>query len=295
MPEKTVCIVQARRTSTRLPDKILKPLLGRPALWHTLERCKRIPGVDEVVCAGVDTVFEEPVAAVAVQVGVRSFQGSETNVLERYAKAARRFGADRVIRITSDCPLVDPEICGHLLSHAVDAQAEMAANVGWPHGMDCEIFTMQQLETALSNATTAYDREHVTPGINRRADIRKLFYRPAPDVNYHQHCRWVLDYPQDYELLKALFEQLGEEHMFAGWRTVLQAYDSLGKKRRVNADQVQDWKRLTETAREKAQTSGSAKAPSPAVRIPAETRYWSRTFGCGERVPSLPTVESGAV
>src|SRR6266436_4141693 len=124
----TAVIVQARLGSSRLPGKVMQELAGRTALHHVLARCGEIPGADIVVCAVPDEPASTPLAAVAAQCGAKVFRGSETDVLDRYFAAARGCGADIVMRVTSDCPLIDPQICGEVLALRERAGADYATN-----------------------------------------------------------------------------------------------------------------------------------------------------------------------
>ena len=164
----TVCIVQARLTSTRLPAKMMLSLGGETVIRHVLRRCKEIPGIDKVVCA-TPVEKSEPLRREATALGVKVVQGSEHDVLGRYRKAALLVNADIIMRITGDCPLIDPDVCGRVLDLMEDG-VDYASNVdprGFPKGLDCEVFTMQALERAHKEADDPYDREHVGPWMQR--------------------------------------------------------------------------------------------------------------------------------
>lgn len=163
-----VCIVQARLTSSRLPAKVMLPLGGKPVIAHVIERCRQIPGIDTVVCA-VPVDKSIPLRRELLSLGVIVVQGSEHDVLGRYRKAALVSKADIVMRVTGDCPLIDPAICGQVLDLMEDG-VDYASNVmprGYPKGYDCECFTMEALEKAHKRADDTYDREHVTPWMQR--------------------------------------------------------------------------------------------------------------------------------
>lgn len=208
---KTAVIVQARFGSTRLPGKVLMMLDGRSVLSHVLERCKAIPGADVVCCAVSETLDSAPVAAEAQTAGVSVFRGSETDVLGRYLGAAEQVKADVVLRITSDCPLIDPVICGEVLALRAREKADYACNVmprTWPQGLDCEAFTFEWLARAAREATNPYDHEHVTPFIREHAEARTANL-PSPDPALAQH-RWTLDTPADLTFFEALWPHLSE-------------------------------------------------------------------------------------
>ena len=214
----TACIVQARMGSTRLPGKVMRPLAGTSVLHHVLRRCQAIPGVDLTVCATVNGPDGDAVAAEAAGLGVTVFRGSEHDVLERYHRAAGAVGADVIVRVTSDCPLIDPEVCGRVLAARDAAQADHATNnfeITYPHGLDCECFTRSALEHAAELASEPYDREHVTPWIRRHPGLVKAnVHGPGGDVT---GWRWTLDYPEDLNFFDALFRWLPPPPAIPPW------------------------------------------------------------------------------
>lgn len=209
-------IVQARMQSTRLPGKVMLPLAGRPVLDHVLRRCQRIPGANVVVCAIPTGAECDPLAEVSMAAGAAVFRGSETDVLQRYAEAARAVDATTVMRVTSDCPLIDPQICGDVLAKVLAGSTDHACNndpPGWPHGLDCEAMTAAALRRANAEATEAFDREHVTPWIRRHPDLRRV---NVAGPGTHTNLRWTLDYPEDYAFFQAVFDALGGEPTTGG-------------------------------------------------------------------------------
>ncbi len=205
-------IVQARWGSSRLPGKVLQDLGGVPALKHVLDRCARIPQADEVVCAVPDTEDSDPVARTAEQLGYKVVRGSETDVLSRYAKAAHSVNATTVMRVTSDCPMIDPKICGEVIHLLKRTGAGYACNnmpAKFPHGLDCDVFPAKHLYDADEQATSAYDREHVTPWIRSREGVRRASLQgPGEPLS---NFRWTLDYPEDLDFMRALFDFMGEK------------------------------------------------------------------------------------
>jgi spore coat polysaccharide biosynthesis protein SpsF len=218
---RTVCIIQARRGSTRLPGKVLERLGEFPVLIHVLRRCAVIPGVDAVVCATVEGADGDTVSALAAGAGADVFRGSESDVLARYLGAARQSAADIVMRVTSDCPLIDPEVCGEVLRLRAAEAADYAANnlpPGWPHGLDCEAFTRAALEEAAATATEPDDREHVTPWIRRNQAYRRVnLSGPGGDLVAQ---RWTLDYPEDLDFLRALSARRDLGAPYPSWREI---------------------------------------------------------------------------
>ena len=197
----TAVIVQARLTSTRLPAKTMLSLGGEPVIRHVLRRCLAIPGVDKVVCA-TPVHKSEPLRFEAHALGVTVVQGSEHDVLGRFRKAALVVNADIVMRVTGDCPLIDPEICGRVLE-LMEEGVDYASNVdprGFPKGLDCEVFTMDALERAHREADDPYDREHIGPWMQRNLYCVNLEGDGNPDL------RLCLDDLDDYIYLSKRFK-----------------------------------------------------------------------------------------
>lgn len=231
---RQICVVQARMASTRLPGKILLPLGSTTALGQVLRRCAAIPGIDGVCCAIPDTPGHEPIAAEARRHGASVHAGSEEDVLARYLGAARQEGADVVLRVTSDCPLIDPAVCGAVLALLRDSGAAFAANntpPSWPHGLDCEAMTRDALERAADAAVPGPQREHVTPWIRTAPGVVRVDLAGPGGVLVGE--RWTLDYPEDLAFLRALFAVLPRED--AGWRDVVATLDAHPEIRALNA------------------------------------------------------------
>lgn len=218
----TAVIVQARLGSSRLPGKVLKPLARGTVLEEVLRRCRAIPGADLVVCAVPEDGKDDPVVAEALRCGAIVTRGSETDVLDRYLQASKAVGADVVMRVTSDCPLIDPEVCGAVLDLRAAEGADYACNnmpPSFPHGLDCEAFTRDALELAWRQAIAPEDREHVTPWLRRAPEIRRAVLA-GPGGNF-AHLRWTLDFPEDYSFLKEVFGLLPSSPALPGWKEVL--------------------------------------------------------------------------
>lgn len=207
---RTVAVIQARYGSTRLPGKVLLPLGGGCVLDEVIKRCRAIPGVMLTCVAVPDSAVNDDVARRAAAAGARVVRGPEHDVLARYGAAARQLDADVILRVTSDCPLIDPNVAGQVLAAREDASSDYAANNqlprGWPHGLDCEAMTRAALERALRSATTPYDREHVTPWLRQADDIRRSWI--AGPGGGAAEWRWTLDLPEDYAFLSATFDRL---------------------------------------------------------------------------------------
>jgi spore coat polysaccharide biosynthesis protein SpsF len=221
---RIVAIVQARMTSTRLPGKVLLPLAGRPMLARQLQRLRACRSLDEIVVATTTNAGDDAIVELARGEGIGFFRGSEHDVLSRYARAARAFRADLVVRITSDCPLIDPTETGRVVD-ALRAQpaCDYASNVlerTLPRGLDTEALFRDVLERVDRLATSAPAREHVTFLIHReRPELfvtRSVTGEPRGD-----DLRWTVDTPEDYALVRRLYDELGLGDRIVGYPQVL--------------------------------------------------------------------------
>jgi spore coat polysaccharide biosynthesis protein SpsF len=219
----TAIIVQARLGSSRLRGKVLKPLAESTVLAEVLRRCRAIPGADLVVCAVPEGEKDDPVAEEAQRCGAVVTRGSESDVLDRYLQASRAVGADVVMRVTSDCPLIDPEVCGAVLDLRAREHADYACNnlpPSFPHGLDCEAFTRDALEWAWREGIAPEDREHVTPWLRRAPAIRRAALAgPGGDLI---HLRWTLDFPEDYDFFRAVYALLPAKAAIPGWQAIVE-------------------------------------------------------------------------
>jgi spore coat polysaccharide biosynthesis protein SpsF len=205
----TAVIVQARLGSSRLPGKVMRPLGNRTVLEEVLARCARISGADLVVCAVPDEPQSDMLEELARASGAEVYRGSEQDVLLRYLEAARKVAADFVMRVTSDCPLIDPEICSAVLKLRDAESADYASNNltrTFPHGLDCEVFSTSSLTLAEAATREPYDREHVTPWLRKAPGIKRT--NLSAQSADHVDERWTLDYPEDLEFLQAIFSAM---------------------------------------------------------------------------------------
>ena len=210
---RTVAVIQARTGSTRLPGKVLMPLLREPVLTHVVRRVSRATRLDAVVVATTVAPADDPIAALAEANGWLLVRGSEEDLLARYLLAARAHGADRIVRITSDCPLVDPTLLDEVVATLEAAGADYASNTlpprTYPRGLDVEAFTMDALEAADGLDDDPASREHATPYLYRHPERFRLV--GVPGRADHSAHRWTLDTPEDYALIERLYEGLGRD------------------------------------------------------------------------------------
>lgn len=200
-------IVQARQTSKRFPGKSMALLLGVPVLKRVLERVKTIPDTETII-AVPDTDASNPMLELADSMGIDNFCGSELNVLNRFLGAARFFKFDYIVRVTADCPFIDPRVCKEcidlLLFRKLDYCSNIFPNRTFPQGLDCEVFTFDALEAAHIEANSPYDLEHVTPWMQRTEGIRRACVEQRIDQS---NQNWCVDYPSDIERLEKLIDK----------------------------------------------------------------------------------------
>lgn len=202
-----IIIVQARMASTRLPGKVLKPVLGRPLLSYLIERLKRVRKADQVVIATTTNPLDEAIVAFCQNANIPYFRGSETDVLSRYFHAAQAFKADTIVRITSDCPLIDPATVDQMI--ALKQDEDYVSNTlvkTFPRGMDTEVFSFQALQAAHNEAKLPSEREHVTPFIYHHPERFRLLN--VPYTSNQSHHRWTVDTPEDLTLVTKIIEAL---------------------------------------------------------------------------------------
>lgn len=237
----TAVIVQARMTSTRLPGKVLMKLAGKSVLYHVLSRCRAIAGVDAVCCAVPNTRESAPIVAEAERLGVGVFRGSEHDVLDRYYQAAKVLDADVVLRVTSDCPLIDPSVCAEVLALRATESADYACNnmpPSWPHGLDCEAITYAWLERSAREARKKFEREHVTQYVRNHSEARKANLSGPGGAATDQ--RWTLDTLADLKFLQALFARLPPGPEGWSWRVPLGIVEAEPELSAINAGQDRD-------------------------------------------------------
>ncbi|QXM05176.1 cytidylyltransferase domain-containing protein [Crassaminicella indica] len=206
---KVVAIIQARMGSTRLSGKVMKDLFGKTVLDHVITRVKQSEYIDEIVIATTTLKRDNIIVEEAKKCGVKYFRGSEDDVLSRYYYAAKENNADIVVRITSDCPLIDPIVVDEIVKFYIENDYEIVSNAGvdlsqrtYPRGLDTEVFSFEVLENAFKNAKEKYQREHVTPYIYENS--KKIYYYKN-DIDYSKY-RWTLDTKEDFELIREIYK-----------------------------------------------------------------------------------------
>lgn len=203
---RTVAVVQARMGSTRLPNKVMRPILSTPMIELLLARLALARKVDQIVLATSDHPRDGALADFVSGLGYQVYRGSETDVLDRYYQAARQAQAETVVRITGDCPLIDPRLVDAVIEKFALTGVDYASNVGpptFPDGLDIEVFRFAALERAQREAREPRQREHVTPYLREMPQFRRANH------SYSENCsgeRWTVDEPEDFEVVSRVFQ-----------------------------------------------------------------------------------------
>ena len=217
---KVVAIVQARMGSTRLPGKVMMPIHGEPMIGLLLARLSRSREIDQIIVATSIDERNKPLADYVSSLGYTCETGSEHDVLDRYFQAARKHGADVVVRITGDCPLVDPALVDEVIRGFKAARGDYFSNIDpptYPDGLDIEVFTFVALEKAASQAKSPHEREHVTPYLRENPSMTRSGVRNEHDLSA---LRWTVDEPSDFTLVEGIFEYFHPRTDFT-WSEVL--------------------------------------------------------------------------
>ena len=211
--KRVVAIIQSRMDSSRLPGKVLKDINGLSCLGWVYRAASAIQGVDQVIVATSSETDDEPIEAWCKNNRVRCFRGSKNDVLDRLYRAAKSENASVVVRLTADCPLLDPNICAQLLLHFEITNVEYATNSHpptWPDGLDCEVFTMSALSRANKHSSLPSEREHVTRWIRANKHMISQSVLTSPTPGLHKH-RWTLDTLEDLKFIRSLTRLLPKD------------------------------------------------------------------------------------
>lgn len=222
---KIVTIIQARMGSTRLPGKIMKDLGGATVLARVVRRVRRAPLLGEVVIATTTEPADDVILQEGRRLSVQVFRGDESDVLDRYYRAAQLAKPEAVVRITSDCPLIEPEITEHTVRRFLDQQPDYASNAlerTYPRGLDTEVMTQQTLARAWQEAQQPYQRSHVTPYIYENPSRFRIL-SVTGDTDYSGH-RWTVDTPEDLTFVRKVYERFDNDDSFH-WKQVLALVD----------------------------------------------------------------------
>lgn len=235
---RAVAVVQARTASTRLPGKVLADVAGEPLLARLLQRLRRARSVDDAIVATSDGAEDDAVAEAALRCGAGLHRGSRDDVLDRFAGAVRAAGAATAVRITADCPLLDPALVDRAVSeHGAGAfdytSTALPGARTFPDGLDVEVVEASVLESARREARLPSEREHVTPWIWTRPQRFRLHaVRGERDLS---HLRWTVDVPEDLQLVREVFAELLPAQPDFGTADVLALLERRPELARLNA------------------------------------------------------------
>lgn len=205
-----VVIIQARVGSTRLKGKVMRNLAGKSILAHDIERIRQARFINDIIVATTTKEQDDIIVKEAQKLGVKVFRGSEDDVLSRYYNSAKETRADIIVRVTSDCPLIDPGIIDQTIQFYLNSKYDIVTNAGieidirtFPRGLDVEVFSYEMLRLAYQYAKENYQREHVTPYLYENRTIGYF----CSDLNYSMY-RWTLDTEADWELISEIYKHL---------------------------------------------------------------------------------------
>ena len=213
-PYKVVTVVQARTGSTRLPNKVLRPLAGAALLQRMVERVQAAELVGTVVVATTTEPGDDPIEALCATAGIVCYRGDPLDLLDRHYQTGLAHGATAVVKIPSDCPLIDPRIIDRVLAHFLNHSGafDFVSNLhpaSYPDGNDVEAMTMDALATAWREATRPLEREHTTPYLWENPDrfrLGNVLWETGLD--YAKSHRWTIDYEEDYQFIRAVYDAL---------------------------------------------------------------------------------------
>ena len=205
-----VAVVQARMDSSRLPGKVMKEMVGKPVLWHIVDRLTHAKLVDQIIIACSNKEDNEPIVKFAAENGIECYAGSETDLLERHFQAVKKFNPDAIVRITADCPLVDPVIVDRVIKYYLDGnQLDYVSNTHpptYPDGLDAEIFSFRALVRAWEEVKDPFWREWITANFFEHPEKYRLGnVELDEDLSY---MRWTVDYEDDLKFVTEVYERL---------------------------------------------------------------------------------------
>jgi spore coat polysaccharide biosynthesis protein SpsF len=236
-PAKILGVLQARTSSSRLPGKVLLPILGQPMILRQIERLKRVRCMDSLVLATSTDPSDDALAASVAASGVPVYRGSLDNVLERFIGAAAPFHPEWVVRLTGDCPLADPQLIDRLISDTLAVRADYGSTAlapTFPDGLDAEIVRFDLLRQIACEPRTSAEREHVTLAIHRNPDLFQLHsVTGSPDLSA---MRWTVDEPRDLAFVSAVYEALYPSNPVFGTDDILRLLQQRPELAGLNGD-----------------------------------------------------------
>lgn len=236
-----IALLQARTSSTRLPGKVLKPLLGEPMILRQIERLRRVRNIDRLMVVTSDSPSDDALAACCVGAGVEVFRGSLDDVLDRFYSAVKEIRPEHVVRLTADCPLTDPEVIDAVIDFYRSGDYDYASNVlqpTFPDGLDIEVFRFSVLEAIAREATLPSQREHVTSFIYQHPERFRLGgFTYGKDLS---SLRWTVDEPSDLMFVEAIYGALYHDNPVFAMADVLQLLAQQPQLMEINSGQVRN-------------------------------------------------------
>jgi len=221
-------IIQARMSSTRLPDKVMKPILGKPMLELLIERLRRARHLDQIVVATTNNASDQVVEDLTRRLGVGCFRGSEEDVLDRVLRAAHKYDVDLIVEITGDCPLIDPQVVDQLVEMYLAEKVDYVSNVlkrTYPRGLDTQVFSTAVLDQVAQLTQDPVDHEHVSLYIYKHPERFKLRNIESGLAEKYWDWRLTVDTPEDFALISKIYETLYLQNAAFALRDVLNLLD----------------------------------------------------------------------
>lgn len=231
-----VAFIQARVGSTRLPGKVLMDLEGKPVVLRVIERVKKASNVNEVVVVTTFDPKDLPIVKLCAELGIRVFCGSEDDVLDRFYQAAKLIKPEHIVRITADCPVMDPAIIIRVVQQHIKNHCDYTSNIieeNFPDGEDVEVFSFEALKKAWKEADLMSEREHVTLYIRNHPE-RFSLSSVKSELNLSNQ-RWTLDTDKDYAFLTSLYKELGSEDEYFGMNKIIALLKERNELNTINA------------------------------------------------------------
>lgn len=239
---RIVTIVQARYPSTRLPGKILLPIVGEPLLVRMVRRVQAAKLVGDVVVASTTDPADDVTEALCRHAAIPCYRGHPLDLLDRHYQCAKAYAADVALKIPSDCPLIDPAVIDRVIDRFIRSSVDYASNLhppSYPDGQDVEVIALPALERAWKQATKDFEREHTTPYIWERPEhFRMLNVEWETGLDYSMTHRLTIDYREDYELIRQIYEHLLPKTPLFGLPDIIELLERKPELREINARYV---------------------------------------------------------
>jgi spore coat polysaccharide biosynthesis protein SpsF len=240
---KIVAVVQARMGSSRLPGKVLAGILGKPALWHIVNRLQSCRTLDEIVIATSTNSADKAILDFARENNIPAYAGSENDLVDRIYRTARKFKADAIVRITADCPLADPAIVDKVTSFYLEGKSgyDYVSNIHpptYPDGLDTEIFSSAALQRVRQEVTDPFWREWITMNFSKHPEKYRLANIENPTEL--SHLRWTVDYQEDLDLIREIYKCLYRPDRVFLMEDVLKLFEENPRLIEVNAGHIRN-------------------------------------------------------